>query len=107
MCFQTVDELFNFYQEHARLKGFSVVKRSVNKIGHEYVRYVMFTCDKVGKRGDSKICKRNNCLARANAMLKDGGKFHITKVEHDHSHQLFPDMFRLMSAYRNVSNQLK
>jgi len=39
MWFDSVDRLYEFYKEHARLKGFSVSKRCVSKGKGEVYRY--------------------------------------------------------------------
>ncbi|KAL8459869.1 hypothetical protein ACS0TY_030927 [Phlomoides rotata] len=49
MIFSSLDSLFVSYQEHARLKGFSVVKRTSKRAveGDDY-KYARMICDKSG-----------------------------------------------------------
>nr|XP_009780698.1 PREDICTED: protein FAR-RED IMPAIRED RESPONSE 1-like [Nicotiana sylvestris] len=81
MRFRDKDSLFVFYKEHARLKGFSVVKRNSNKKG-----------------GDT---------ARLATVLDDSGCWRISKVVHDHNHDLIPSISRLMAGHRSVCDSLK
>ncbi|KAL8496926.1 hypothetical protein ACS0TY_020565 [Phlomoides rotata] len=49
MIFSSLDSLFVSYQEHARLKGFSIVKRTSKRAveGDDY-KYARMICDKSG-----------------------------------------------------------
>ena len=49
MVFPSFDKLFELYQEHARLKGFSVVKRCGHKGNDGIIKYQTISCDKRSK----------------------------------------------------------
>ncbi|KAL8524489.1 hypothetical protein ACS0TY_014178 [Phlomoides rotata] len=68
MIFSSLDSLFVSYQEHARLKGFSVVKRTSKRAvdGDDY-KYARMICDKSGSSRTNKTSKRVGCMARLNA----------------------------------------
>ncbi|KAL8529836.1 hypothetical protein ACS0TY_007043 [Phlomoides rotata] len=55
MIFSSLDSLFLSYQEHARLKGFSVVKRTSKRAveGDDY-KYARMVCDKFGSSRANK-----------------------------------------------------
>ncbi|KAL8546645.1 hypothetical protein ACS0TY_006389 [Phlomoides rotata] len=74
MIFSSLDSLFLSYQEHTRLKGFSVVKRTSKRAveGDEY-KYARMVCDKSGSSRANKTSKWVGCTARLNAIRHDNG----------------------------------
>ncbi|KAL8546641.1 hypothetical protein ACS0TY_006385 [Phlomoides rotata] len=74
MIFSSLDSLFLSYQEHARLKCFSVVKRTSKRAveGDEY-KYARMVCDKSGSSRANKTSKRVGCTARLNVIRHDNG----------------------------------
>ncbi|KAL8547479.1 hypothetical protein ACS0TY_006991 [Phlomoides rotata] len=74
MIFSSLDSLFLSYQEHARLKGFSVVKRTSKRAveGDDY-KYARMVCDKFGSSRANKTSKRVGCMTRLNAIRQDNG----------------------------------
>ncbi|KAL8463562.1 hypothetical protein ACS0TY_034276 [Phlomoides rotata] len=73
MQFPSLDSLFDTYQEHARVRGFSVVKRTSKKASEEDYKYALMVCDKSGTSKAQKSSKRVDCKARLNAKkLVDG-----------------------------------
>ncbi|KAF2322765.1 hypothetical protein GH714_030396 [Hevea brasiliensis] len=107
MHFPTMDNLVNFYKEHARLKGFSIVIRSSCKGNGLVPKYVLMTCDKGNKPHGGKYTKRVNCPARINGTLKDNGLWVVGRVITNHIHQLDPSMSRFMAYHRYLSNGVK
>ncbi|KAL8470947.1 hypothetical protein ACS0TY_033499 [Phlomoides rotata] len=67
MQFPSLDSLFDTYQEHARVRGFSVVKRTSKKASEEDYKYALMVCDKSGTSKAQKSSKRVDCKARLNA----------------------------------------
>ncbi|KAL8532581.1 hypothetical protein ACS0TY_008970 [Phlomoides rotata] len=69
MIFSSLDSLFVSYQEHARLKDFSVVKRASKRAveGDDY-KYARMICDKFRSSKANKTSKRVGCTARLNAI---------------------------------------
>ena len=58
MVFPSLDKLFELYQEHARLKGFSIAKKCGHK-GNDGVRkYQTISCDKGRKSYAKRKTKR-------------------------------------------------
>ncbi|KAL8457265.1 hypothetical protein ACS0TY_035204 [Phlomoides rotata] len=84
MIFSSLDSLFVSYQEHARLKGFSVVKRTSKRAveGDEYARMV---CDKSGSSRANKTSKRVGYTARLNVE-----SWVILKMVTEHNHEIDP-----------------
>ncbi|XP_019240560.1 PREDICTED: protein FAR1-RELATED SEQUENCE 5-like [Nicotiana attenuata] len=101
------DTLFAFYKEHARLRGFSVIKRNSNKKGGDTARYITYCCDRTRIRKIKFTTKSNNCKARLAAVLDDSGCWGISKVIHDHNHEFLPSVSRLMTGHRSVYDSLK
>lgn len=68
MQVNSIYAFFEYYQEHAKLKSFNVVRRSVCRN-----TYALLTCDKSGKAGDNSSSKRSGCHLRVNAVVDDDG----------------------------------
>ncbi|XP_019225945.1 PREDICTED: protein FAR-RED IMPAIRED RESPONSE 1-like [Nicotiana attenuata] len=107
MRFRDKDTLFAFYKEHARLRGFSIIKRNSNKKGGDTARYITYCCDRTRIRKIKFTTKSNNCKARLAAVLDDSGCWWVSKVVHDHNHDLLPSVSRLMAGHRSVCDSLK
>ncbi|XP_009618387.1 protein FAR-RED IMPAIRED RESPONSE 1-like [Nicotiana tomentosiformis] len=105
--FRDNDYLFAFYKEHARLKGFSIVKRNSNKKGGDTARYITYCCDRARIRKTKFTTKSNNCKARLTVVLDDSGCWRVSKVVRDHNHDLLPSISRLMTRHRSVFYSLK
>ncbi|XP_057990542.1 protein FAR-RED IMPAIRED RESPONSE 1-like [Hevea brasiliensis] len=73
MLFPCISTMFNFYKEHARLKGFSVFKRSAVNVQGGSGKYQTISCDKGRKPIGAKSSKRINCPAKINAILRENG----------------------------------
>ncbi|KAL8464079.1 hypothetical protein ACS0TY_033846 [Phlomoides rotata] len=101
MIFSSLDSLFVSYQEHDRLKGFSVVKRTSKRAveGDEY-KYARMVCDKSGSSRANKTSKRDGCTARLNVIRHDNGSWIISKMVTEHNHEIDPTFSPLMSAHR-------
>ncbi|KAL8457263.1 hypothetical protein ACS0TY_035202 [Phlomoides rotata] len=86
MIFSSLDSLFVSYQEHARLKGFSVVKRTSKRAveGDEY-KYARMVCDKSGSSRANKTSKRVGYTARLNVK-----SWVILKMVTEHNHEIDP-----------------
>ncbi|XP_021650555.2 protein FAR1-RELATED SEQUENCE 5-like [Hevea brasiliensis] len=99
--------MFNFYKEHARLKGFSVFKRSVVNVRGGSRKYQTISYDKGRKAIAMKSSKRINCPAKINAILRENGMWQISKVISSHNHELEVSMSRLMVAHRSLNMDMK
>lgn len=56
ILYPDIDILVVFYQDHARLRGFVFVKRSVTKT--KYGEYVLLACHSGGNPNDTKKFKK-------------------------------------------------
>ncbi|KAF2297305.1 hypothetical protein GH714_021003 [Hevea brasiliensis] len=81
MLFPCISTMFNFYKEHARLKGRKAI--------------------------GAKSSKRINWLAKINTILRENGMWQISKVISSHNHELEPSMSRLMVAHRSLNMDMK
>lgn len=86
-----------------------MLKRSLEKIGGDSFKYALLVCDKGEKPRDRNNTKRSEYPVRVNVILDTYEFWRVGKVvtEHEHEHELFPTMSRLMAAYRHVHNKLK
>ncbi|XP_058006625.1 protein FAR-RED IMPAIRED RESPONSE 1-like [Hevea brasiliensis] len=107
MLFPCISTMFNFYKEHARLKGFSVFKKSAVNVRSGSHKYQTISCDKGRKAIGAKSSKRINCPAKINAILRENGMWQISKVISSHNHELEPSMSRLMVAHRSLNMDMK
>ncbi|XP_057998326.1 protein FAR-RED IMPAIRED RESPONSE 1-like [Hevea brasiliensis] len=80
MLFPCISTMFNFYKEHARLKGFSVFKRSAVNVRGGSRKYQTISCDKGRKAIGAKSSKRINCPAKINAILRENGMWRFQNV---------------------------
>ena len=107
MIFNSIESLMNAYQEHERVLGFAVAKRSAHKKSGESYKYVTICCDRGRKQQFEKSTKRINCPARINAIRRDNGVWQVSKTISGHNHELQPDMSILMPAHRNLTINMK
>ncbi|KAL8519329.1 hypothetical protein ACS0TY_010315 [Phlomoides rotata] len=108
MTFSSLDSLFEAYQEHARLKTFSVVKRTSKRAvkGDEY-KYARMVCDKSRSSRANKTSKRVGCTARLKAIRHDNRSWIISKMVTEHNHEIDPTFSPLMPAHRHVDVHMK
>ncbi|XP_060202792.1 protein FAR1-RELATED SEQUENCE 5-like [Lycium barbarum] len=108
MTFGSKDSMFSFYREHARLKGFGVVKKTALKKRCDFVNYVVYACDRSRKGQQKKSSKRIECKARVNAVVMvDGSSWRVTRVESEYNHVLDARLSRFMPSHREMSRSLK
>ncbi|XP_028100080.1 protein FAR1-RELATED SEQUENCE 6-like [Camellia sinensis] len=92
MLFDSIDDLFQFYQRYAKEKGFGMCIRSSKKVGAE-VRYVTVACNHSGKPKikSSKLHQlhpqsKTDCKAKIRANLLGDGKWILRSMVLDHNH---------------------
>ncbi|KAL8551928.1 hypothetical protein ACS0TY_000829 [Phlomoides rotata] len=102
MVFNSVDSLFDAYQEHARVQGFSVVKRTLAKRNEREPKYALIVCDKTGTSKANKSSKKIDCKARLNAKKLDDESWIVTKMVNEHNHEIDPSFSPLMAAHRQL-----
>ncbi|XP_049366657.1 protein FAR1-RELATED SEQUENCE 5-like [Solanum verrucosum] len=107
MQFKDENYLFALYKEHARLKGFSIVKRNSKKIVGDTTKYLTYCCDRARNRKVKYTTKSNNCKARITAIVDSYGFWLVSKVFNEHNHELLPAIARLMAGHRSISQSLK
>ncbi|XP_052172295.1 protein FAR1-RELATED SEQUENCE 5-like [Diospyros lotus] len=107
MIFNSIESLMNAYQEHVRVLGFVVAKRSAHKKSGKSYKYVTICCDRGRKQQFEKSTKRINCPARVNAITRDNEVWQVSKTISEHNHELQPDMSILMPTHRNLTINMK
>ncbi|KAL8473810.1 hypothetical protein ACS0TY_029924 [Phlomoides rotata] len=90
MVFSNVDNLFDAYQEHARVRGFSVVKRTLAKRNEREPKYALIVYDKI------------DCKACLNAKKLDDESWIVTKMVNEHNHEIDPSFSPLIAAHRQL-----
>ncbi|KAL8469947.1 hypothetical protein ACS0TY_032709 [Phlomoides rotata] len=104
----TENEANELVPKHARLKGFSVVKRTSKKAveGDEY-KYARMVCDKSGSSRANKTSKRVGCTTRLNVIRHVNGSWIILKMVTEHNHEIDPTFSPLMSAHMQLNVHMK
>ncbi|XP_012837534.1 PREDICTED: protein FAR-RED IMPAIRED RESPONSE 1-like [Erythranthe guttata] len=102
-----IESLFRFYLEHAKHRGFGVIKRTTRKTADGENKYLLMTCDKSRKTIPQKTTKRVDCPARVNTIKQCDGSWMVSTVVAGHNHELTPDMSILIPARRNISTSMK
>ncbi|RYR27978.1 hypothetical protein Ahy_B01g052057 [Arachis hypogaea] len=111
MCFGTIEDANQFYQNYAKRVGFVTKIRFTRRVGKDKVpKNQMITCNREGKRKSrvSPIEKTNprtnyNCPARISIRLNKEGLWIISKVCLDHSHPCDPEMTKLLTRNREMT----
>lgn len=115
MEFESVDDVFEYYENYGNKIGFQVKKRSSKKTEDDVVYWVAIACSREGKtRSKCKnsfkmrpICK-TNCAAKINAILGTDEKWRLTSVILDHNHALCtPGKTRYFKKNRKISSFVK
>nr|XP_025608198.1 uncharacterized protein LOC112701685 [Arachis hypogaea] len=111
MCFGTIEDANQFYQNYAKRVGFVTKIRFTRRVGKDKVpKNQIITCNREGKCKSrvSLIEKTNprinyNCPARISIRLNKEGLRIISKVCLDHSHPCDPEIAKLLTRNREMS----
>ncbi|RYR14647.1 hypothetical protein Ahy_B04g071305 [Arachis hypogaea] len=111
MCFGTLNDANQFYQNYAKRVGFVTKIRFTRRVGRDKVpKNQMITCNREETRKSrvSPIEKTNpktnyNCPARISIRLNKEGLWVISKVCLDHSHPCNSEMAKLLTCNREMS----
>ncbi|GFQ01466.1 protein far-red impaired response 1 [Phtheirospermum japonicum] len=106
MIFPSVETLLIAYQQHARIKRFSVARCSSRKGKDGCHKYQTITCDRGRKSISKGPSKRIQCPTRLSVVLKKG-VWTETRVSNNHNHALDPKMTRMMPSHRNLTLEMK
>ncbi|KAL8525019.1 hypothetical protein ACS0TY_014584 [Phlomoides rotata] len=107
MVFSSIDSLFDAYQEHARVRGFSVVKRTLAKRNEREPKYALIVCGKAGTSKANKSSKKIDCKARLNAKKLDDESWIVTKMVNEHNHEIDPSFSPLMAAHKHLDIHIR
>ncbi|GFQ03315.1 protein far-red impaired response 1 [Phtheirospermum japonicum] len=106
MIFPSVETLLIAYQQHARIKGFSVARCSSRKDKDGCHKYQTIACDRGRKSFSKGPSKRIQCPARLSVVLKEG-VWTVTRVFNNHNHALDLKMTRMMPRHRNLTLEMR
>ncbi|KAL8535890.1 hypothetical protein ACS0TY_011510 [Phlomoides rotata] len=107
MVFSSIDRLFDAYREHARVRGFSVVKRTLTKHHEREPKYALIVCDKAGTSKANKSLKKIDCKTHLNAKKLDDETWIVTKMVNEHNHEIDPTFSPLVAAHRHLDIHIR
>lgn len=92
MAFQTHEEVYHFYKEYGKHKGFGVMIKHSNKRADGRCRRLVLCCCKGGKAPDepSRPSAKTDCRAKIIAKLWADGLLHLIEVDNGHNHPVCP-----------------
>ncbi|KAJ0985812.1 hypothetical protein J5N97_004168 [Dioscorea zingiberensis] len=96
MVFRSEDEAYEFYNEYAKRKGFSVRKGHIARRSDGSVQSRSYLCSKEGTRQKHssyvtrkpRALERTNCMARIEYKVDRESRWVVSKVILDHNHHL-------------------
>ncbi|KAL8507789.1 hypothetical protein ACS0TY_018358 [Phlomoides rotata] len=102
-CLVVLIAFFYAYQEQARVRGFSVVKKTLAKWNGLEPKYVIIVCDKARTSKANKCSKKFDCKVRLNAKKLDDESWIVTKLVTDRNHEIDPSFSPLMTTHMHLS----
>ncbi|KAI3830775.1 hypothetical protein MKW92_038141, partial [Papaver armeniacum] len=113
MMFESVDELFEFYNNYAYKTGFSIKRRTCKKENGVLV-HVIYTCSKEGKNITASNTplnlpptQRTGCKAKISARLCADDKWMISVVALQHNHLNSPSKARHLRGHKRINTATK
>ncbi|KAI3967530.1 hypothetical protein MKW92_009230 [Papaver armeniacum] len=113
MMFESVDELFEFYNNYAYKTGFSIKRRTCKKENGVLV-HVSYTCSKEGKNITASNTplnlpptQRTGCKAKISARLCADDKWMISVVALQHNHLNSPSKARHLRGHKRINTATK
>ncbi|WOL04083.1 protein FAR1-RELATED SEQUENCE 12-like [Canna indica] len=110
MEFKTDDEAYQFYNNYAKVVGFSVRKAWINRRASGVVISRTYVCHKEGyqgnRRDESEVKKprqneRTGCLAHLTIKITDSGTYRISEIHPMHNHELVaPIKAHMLKSHR-------
>ncbi|XP_031112084.1 protein FAR1-RELATED SEQUENCE 1-like [Ipomoea triloba] len=114
MVFQSKEEVFIFYTNYAKKKGFCVVTRSSKRGDDGNLKYLTFECAKAHNKEStsknllsSKLSTKTRCQAKIRFKRCEDESFKITTVELSHDHDLSPGKARHLRCHKKLNEQVK
>nr|GMD68686.1 protein FAR1-RELATED SEQUENCE 5-like [Ipomoea batatas] len=114
MVFQSKEEVFTFYTNYAKKKGFGVVMRSSKHGDDGNLKYFTFACAKAHNKEStsknllsSKLSTKTRCQAKIRFKRCEDESFKITTVELSHDHDLSPGKARHLRCHKKLNEQVK
>jgi hypothetical protein len=114
MTFDTENDVREYYTNYAKVKGFSVTRRSSNKNDNGEVKYFTLCCSRHGKTesNSNNMVKPNptaglGCKAKVNIVRGSDGKFYLSMVILDHNHTLSPHKSRIFRCNKRLDFHTK
>ncbi|KAM0938089.1 putative transcription factor FAR family [Dioscorea sansibarensis] len=113
MVFRSEDEAYEFYNEYAKRKGFSVRKGHIARRSDGSVQSRSYLCSKEGTRQKHsshvtrkpRALERTNCMARIEYKVDKDSIWVVSKVILDHNHHLASaSTSHMLKSQRKASN---
>ncbi|GMP48892.1 hypothetical protein CsSME_00016081 [Camellia sinensis var. sinensis] len=98
MCFSSKQEVYDFYAKYAKHVGFAIAYRTQNVGDDGEVKYFGIECTRTRKRTKKSevnslkpsLSTKIDCKARVRASLRKDGRYMLTTVMLEHTHDLTP-----------------
>ncbi|XP_028124372.1 protein FAR-RED IMPAIRED RESPONSE 1-like [Camellia sinensis] len=115
MCFSSKQEIYSFYAKYVKHVGFAVAYRTQN-IGQDgEVKYFGVECTRARKRTkrsemhplEPSLLSFIDCKAKVRATLQKDGRFKLTTVVLEHTHDLIPSDSRHFVMNKRILTPVK
>lgn len=92
MAFESQEEVYHFYKEYGKRKGFGVMIKHSNKRADGRCRRLVLCCCKGGKAPNepSRPSAKTDCQAKIIVKLWADGLLHLIEVHNEHNHPVGP-----------------
>ncbi|KAK4342274.1 hypothetical protein RND71_038090 [Anisodus tanguticus] len=107
MIFKSKESLFAFLQRTRQTERVWHYEKISNIKSVDYIRYVLFGCDKGRKYTKRRQSKMIDCKAKVNALLLHDSSWCVSMVIREYNHDLNAKLSHFMTSHREVSRSLK
>ncbi|XP_052297305.1 protein FAR1-RELATED SEQUENCE 5-like [Citrus sinensis] len=115
MSFDSEIEMYNYYREYGKRKGFPVMRRSSSKGIDGMIRHVSYVCGRSGatrSKSSNPLRPQPNakigCNAKLGGGLEEDGKWRIRVLNIEHNHTLLtPTKSKFFRCNRSLSSYAK
>ncbi|XP_028056267.1 protein FAR1-RELATED SEQUENCE 5-like [Camellia sinensis] len=115
MYFSSKQEVYAFYAKYAKHCGFAITFRSQNLTSDGEVKYFGIECTRARFRTkrseinplEPSLSSKIDCKARVRASLQDDGRYKLTTVVLEHTHDLNPTDSRHFTMNKRILTPVK
>ncbi|XP_028085358.1 protein FAR-RED IMPAIRED RESPONSE 1-like [Camellia sinensis] len=115
MYFTSKQEVYAFYAKYAKHLGFAIAYRTQNVTSDGEVKYFGIECTRARNRRkksevnplESSLSSKIDCKARVRASLQKDGRYKLTTVVLEHTHDLIPSDSRYFAINKRILTPVK